>query len=1292
MMSSRSAVSSRSFTTDDLRHYMVQDKGSFTGDLEWSDDNSQWQTNTLQINSIGQLTISYSVSQCAEVDNNAIKLKNHKLFNLGRSATSRNSNNRKSSFQKRRQQDDPDSSIDISTNPYSDVIIRNLHSSSVSLSVHNGISTIQVVSVNKEKCYFKSINNEKPQFVRFLANLMVWQNMNVYGIHNKYFNIPLPFATMNNPQNMLNINNGGANNDNPKKDSVAMSQSILIYDDDDEDNVIVINKEEKNLLVCRFKVYGPIPKNQRKNLEIPGPRNPLYPSDQYKDVQEGWFYAMGVVKSNGILDLLSEYDGTLLYSINVSTLIRSEIRQVHHSIFENSNVLFLGVIEELRDSNMNSNLCPTSQRPPFFLPSPVVKFNELRNFPVQRILLSFPLHIDLEDWFVALKSLAAGEYVGISSQYSTKSSFRIYKKLHVDVLEANLSDCPVENSDSDDLDDEGNIAPPKLYTDIIFWDSTWARTSIVQSSKSPFWREEFVFDLPILTSGFQMLIKKCVPSSVLNAVAKKQKNKTSKIEQPELAAGDKFYSELDTIVGIVTITEEIIDESKGKETWVPVYSPTNNLVPIGQICVRLSLKEWHILLPSNFDTLQKMLINTSLADIIEFLSSSDLTSKYEDLEEISNMMLDIFQALHKEELWFSELIDFELRKVGVVARSNHAKSGSMMRANGMSTNFFNTLFRGNSILSKTFEKYNLRVGQEFLEKVVGEFVLQVAEDNYDCEIDPARIRGSTEEKEAIIDENFMKLFDYVEMIWEKIYNSCNDLPAPIRRELEIFRNKLENCGFLNDPNDLDINKSQSNLALNCVTGFLFLRLICPAILNPKLFFLIKDHQTGNIKRTLTLISKILLTLSNRTRFGAKEPWLIKMNYFLEQHESELLEYLDIITNRKLDHRPKILDLSDTVIRPDISISPQISIELPTNPFLIDKYFRLTQLATILAAELENQQDEFNFSDMGNSSGPGSVRNSFKIGSMKFDEQVMKNNNLAYASEELLRNLSQINAASKRVSMMSLGAGGGINSNRGSISTDLARHSQVSIGDVKQESYYLLKKISRLDYLLTSFENPSLIYGNWGKFVNTVIESSIIDQQRRILYLNINNSSSGGSWISDPNIKKLTNDGIASLKIKFTSPKNSTPPSTPTSPIRNSVGLGGRNGKTGGTASIILGAPPRLGKLIRSASSSTLGGRATVLDAFTGGGGGGTNESANNSFSGKPIDVRGNGRANSEMGHRGSAGAGINNQSIRYFQGSPGSLPSSPAGQASFGAASGGTTGGRSPFKKTFFWRKKNNAD
>lgn len=121
------------------------------------------------------------------------------------------------------------------------------------------------------------------------------------------------------------------------------------------------------------------------------------------------------------------------------------------------------------------------------------------------------------------------------------------------------------------------------------------------------------------------------------------------------------------------------------------------------------------------------------------------------LEDISLVFLDIFQAINREDDWFQALIDREFQGLD--------KSITMSNSNHQSSNhIYNTLFRGNSILTKTMETYCYRVGQEYLDKCIGTVIRQLVEEDESYEIDPNRIKESELiEKEKIIETNFQKL-------------------------------------------------------------------------------------------------------------------------------------------------------------------------------------------------------------------------------------------------------------------------------------------------------------------------------------------------------------------------------------------------------------------------------------------------------------------------------------------------------------------------------------------------------
>jgi hypothetical protein len=121
-----------------------------------------------------------------------------------------------------------------------------------------------------------------------------------------------------------------------------------------------------------------------------------------------------------------------------------------------------------------------------------------------------------------------------------------------------------------------------------------------------------------------------------------------------------------------------------------------------------------------------------------------------------------------------------------------------------------------------------------------------------------------------------------------------------------------------------------------VSGFLFLRFFCPAILNPKLFGLLKDHPRPRAQRTLTLIAKALQGLANMTTFGNKEPWMEPMNKFLVGHRSDFKEFVDSICAIPADRPAPIVTPSYTTPIQILGRLPPTSREgFPSLPFLID---------------------------------------------------------------------------------------------------------------------------------------------------------------------------------------------------------------------------------------------------------------------------------------------------------------------------------------------------------------------
>lgn len=954
------------------------------------------------------------------------------------------------------------------------------------------------------------------------------------------------------------------------------------------------------VLVCRYKIYGPIPTKSKNIKVLPGAKAPVYQpksdssfesqidgiaslnnSSLQDNVQEGWFYTMGVLKSNGILNFITELDGTLLYSIDVKQILSSEIRQIHHSIFDNSNVLFVGHIKELRSNNCIKTVNFMNDTNPFlFKDGKPLASN-------QRILIEFPLHIDLEDWLVGLDYFSMREYIGsysprlspvtnepeteaVNQENSStvreiiplskynKENLRVSKKVFIDIIEAKFDDFPKSSTSG------------RLYAEVVMWGLPWSRTALVSCTDNPFWKEEFVTDLPILTQMIHILIKKSTSrgSHYLSSdkligtvyltpdVLTKQMNSSS-----TMMMGSALGNSIN--VNGLQLTES--SSTSNDIVRLAIYDSSN--LPIGKLLLNVKLKEHHILTPSAYKPLESMLLNAPMKDLIKFCNENVQSSEFEN---VSLIMLDIFQSLGIEDKWFKSLMEVELVSVDKMTRKNYASHRRSRDNNTSSSNVFNTLFRGLSIFSKSLEMYNLRIGQEYLEKVFGEFMSKLSYEGKDCETDPRYIRlqlkaerkgksiddselesdsdsddydSDTErEIEEIVKErvesNFENLHKYAEEVWNKIYITSNDLPLQIKTQLKNFRTKVElSC----DPDDKET-------ALNCLSSFIFLRFFCPAILNPKLFYLTKNHQTGKTQRALTLIAKILLNLANRQEFSAhKEPHLVRMNGFLEGHKNDLLEYFDKITGRKNDFNEKILDLSHEVKRFDLGLSDDSLLELPTTPYLIDKCLRLTELIHLL--DFTKSKSAGNLHTPSSQNGMVNSASSISVhSSISYNGQNNNGNSSSFDEIHLNdeKNVYQIGSLEfEKAEFLDLA---GDNNTEGFIKS-LCRSnenifsfitSDITLKDLQKQSTSLANSIIDLEAFLEHSEYPSNHQSHtdlWAAFTDDILSRAYLDTTRNCIVFLDKNDSLGSS-----NLKKLTENAFSALKLKFPETKFQNDPS------------------------------------------------------------------------------------------------------------------------------------------------------
>ncbi|EDO14504.1 hypothetical protein Kpol_257p1, partial [Vanderwaltozyma polyspora DSM 70294] len=667
------------------------------------------------------------------------------------------------------------------------------------------------------------------------------------------------------------------------------------------DKNIIQESRDIGILEYQFDIFTYIPTSDENiiyNDVIPFP-------NCWKNVsnkQEYWFSAKGVLSSNGILKIKNIDNDNIIYTLDIKQLLRSEIRYVDPSLLKHSpeskHCLFVGLLPKLRNE-----LRYTGNNLHFS--------NDIEN-----LIIKFDSKCSLENWYLALKMFTINEVLSIKN-IDKSNQLRISNRFMLSIIEAEITS---NNRDN-------NINNSGFYAEVICWDHIWNRTFTIYNTSSPFWREEFHFD-------------ESVPLNKLPFVIRKRPIENMIIYGNSL---DDF------IIGRIDINQETMNDPKLNQSLIrlPIFSTENSNIEVGTLCVKISSSMNLILPPVNFKKFEKILRELPLPKIADIAYSDTICSNLR-LEDVSEILLDFFQSYNREDDWFVTLLNKELLDL------NKKSSESLENGSG-SNHILNSIFRSNSILTKSLERYFYRIGEEYLNAAIGDILREIVISDDYCEIDASKININDNIKlTEILEENRLKLIGWVTKIWNAIYTTNSDLPFLIKSQLKNLRKKLD----LIYP---DRNEEMDRIILKSVSSILFLRFFCPVILNPKLFNFIETLPNENTRRTFTLITKTLLNLSTLTRFETKEPWMRPMNEFIDAHREEMLDYVDKATLKHLDFTPKVLNLKDpTANKLDFNINNDYLLSiinsLPTNPYRIDRYLRVSEFIIILTAYIK-QRDE-----------------------------------------------------------------------------------------------------------------------------------------------------------------------------------------------------------------------------------------------------------------------------------------------------------------------------------------------
>ncbi|KAJ4299192.1 GTPase activating factor [Kalmusia sp. IMI 367209] len=637
-----------------------------------------------------------------------------------------------------------------------------------------------------------------------------------------------------------------------------------------------------------------------------------------------WRRVSCTLRENGELKLYSDTDVTLVSVVQLSQLSRCAVQRLDPSVLDNE--FCIAIYPQYTSTATSLSL-------------------------LRPIFLSLESRVLYEVWIVLLRAFTIPQLYGpkqatmneegaLSPSFGTQDMFRMERSLFVRVIEARLmppiSPKVAENVHTSHRPGSSTAATTGgYYVEVLLDGETRARTMAKMEGNTPFWREEFEFlDLPAVLSTASLLLKKR-PSG----------NSRGDKHAHEIAANsDTFATEAGGFTGIsfdqtcgkTDIYLDDLGPNQEMEKWWPLVNMYGNSV--GEVLVKVSTEECVILMARDYQPMSELLHRFSNGLTLQLAQMIP-----NELKRLSEYLLNIFQVSGQAGDWIMALVEEEIdgtlkespaTRLRFSKRLGSSESGDTHFGSSSDRELFvrdmnnnakleaNLLFRGNTLLTKSLDFHMKRLGKEYLEETLSDKLREINEKDPECEVDPNKVSSQHE-----LDRNWRRLINLTEDLWRAIYNSVSRCPQELRL---IFRH-IRACAEDRFGDFLRTVKYSS------VSGFLFLRFFVPAVLNPKLFGLLKEHPRPRARRALTLIAKSLQGLANMTSFGTKEAWMEPMNSFLTSHRQEFKTYLDNICSisSMTSPAPPIPPSYSTPLAILQRLPPTSREGFPSLPYLVD---------------------------------------------------------------------------------------------------------------------------------------------------------------------------------------------------------------------------------------------------------------------------------------------------------------------------------------------------------------------
>ncbi|BFZ64787.1 GTPase activating factor [Saitoella coloradoensis] len=647
---------------------------------------------------------------------------------------------------------------------------------------------------------------------------------------------------------------------------------------------------------------------------------PVYQKDPRKN-HDHWKRVSCILYDNGNLHILRESDGLQIMRLQIAQFKRSYIQLVHPSL--------LGT------------------------PYTVAIYSKyVPGAPNKMLYLTAPDAVVYESWYVLLRCFAQGLYG------NPEGTFRVQQSLYMRVADARgLSEYRSSSSNG-------------LYFEVVVGGEICARSAVVGEDEQERWLEDFEFrDFYSRRMPVVLLLKEIDKKGVKTVVGHMELDEKALTPRydafetwypvryvPGVNGGGRHKEQGELLIRMRVDESTILREEEYVKVTKLMQDYSNNVVAtlrkniidvdrIALLLIRISIVD---------DTFPDLLTHLVELDLKHSDHDPGIHVVRKRSEEIGNNVDRIALLLIRISIvddtfpdLLTHLVELDLKHSdhdpGIhVVRKRSEEIGNNVAPNPIEEivagreirREANGFFRENTLLTKVMDYTMKRVGGAYLQEILGKPIKEICEKDILCEVDPARLKSKSGDELRV---NWRNLIGYVKRIWKAMYDNPELVPHP----LPILFKRIRDAATSRYG-----HSSQTKVRYPVVAGFLFLRFIVPAILNPRVFGLMRTHPSPNAQRTLTLIAKSLQGFANAVPFGVKEPWMTPMNDFAQDNLEKLWQFIDTVSTPK-DERFWIRVPGSHARNVILERLPKRDREgVPTLPYVVDRGKEVASLIQI----------------------------------------------------------------------------------------------------------------------------------------------------------------------------------------------------------------------------------------------------------------------------------------------------------------------------------------------------------